>query len=109
MEEVTKERREEIFRKIAEKVVEMKLTPVAIVMLESSKPVSFVGSQLMVFFQPIYAAIFPARPYNEITTLLEDRANLELLIKEIERVEEEKRSRKEPQKNTDKDGKNKEK
>ena len=107
MEEVTKERRDEIFRRIAEKVVEMKLTPVAIVMLESSKPISFVGSQLMVFFQPIYSAIFPARPYNEITTLLEDRANLELLIKEIEKVEEEKR--KEPRVNTNEHGKNKEK
>jgi hypothetical protein len=72
------------------------LTPVAIVMLESSKPISFVGSQLMVFFQPIYSAVFPAQPYNEIATLLEDRANIELLIKEIEKVDEEKRSRKEP-------------
>lgn len=91
MEEVTQERRDEIFKKIAEKIVDMKLTPVAIVMLESSKPISFVGSQLMVFFQPIYSAVFPARLYNEIATLLEDRENVERLIKEIEKVEEEKR------------------
>ncbi|MCX7785677.1 MAG: hypothetical protein N2201_05565, partial [candidate division WOR-3 bacterium] len=45
--------------------------------------------QLMVFFQPIYSAVFPARPYNEIATLLENRENIELLIKEIERVEAE--------------------
>ncbi len=106
MTEVTKERRDEIFKKIAEKVVEMKLTPVAIVMLESSKPISFVGSQLMVFFQPIYSAVFPAQPYNEIATLMEDRANVELLIREIEKVEDEKRSkRKEPQLNTDEQSK----
>lgn len=91
MEELTQQRKEEIINKIAQKVVDMKLTPVAIVMLESSKPISFVGSQLMVFFQPIYAAIFPARPYNEIATLLEDRQNVELLIKEIEKLEEERR------------------
>jgi hypothetical protein len=91
MEEITQQRKEEVIHKIAEKVVDMKLTPVAIVMLESSKPLSFVGSQLMVFFQPIYAAIFPARPYNDIATLLEDRQNVELLINEIEKVEEERR------------------
>lgn len=101
MEQVTNERRDIIFKKIAEKVVEMKLTPVAIVMLESSKPISFVGSQLMVFFQPIYASVFPAQPYNEIAALLEDRANIEILIKEIEKVEEENRSRKDSQKKID--------
>ena len=104
--EVTKERRDEIFRNVAEKVVDMKLTPVAIVMLESSKPISFVGSQLMVFFQPIYSAVFPAQPYNEIATLLEDRANIEILIREIEKVEEEIRSRKDSQVKTDESKKN---
>ncbi|MCX8015596.1 MAG: hypothetical protein N2748_06200 [candidate division WOR-3 bacterium] len=89
--EVSNERRDEIFHKIAEKIVDMKLTPLAIVMLESSKPLSFVASQLMVFFQPIYAAVFPTQPYNEIAVLLENRANIELLIKEIEKVENEKR------------------
>lgn len=101
MEPVSNERRDVIFRKIAEKVVDMRLTPVAIVMLESSKPISFVGSQLMVFFQPIYSAVFPAQPYNEIAALLEERSNIELLIKEIEKVEDEKRSRKETQVKTD--------
>lgn len=87
VEEITPARRDEILHKIALKVVEMKLTPMAIVLLESSKPLSFVGSQLMVFFQPIYSAIFPAQPYNEIATLLENRENIELLIREIERLE----------------------
>lgn len=90
--EVSNERRDEIFHKLAEKIVDMKLTPLAIVLLESSKPLSFVASQLMVFFQPIYAAIFPTQPYNEIAVLLENRANLELLIREIEKVENEMRS-----------------
>jgi hypothetical protein len=94
MMEVSDVRRDEILHKIAEKVVDMKLTPVAIVMLESSRPLSFVGSQLMVFFQPIYSSIFPATPYNEIATLLEDRANIERLIREIEKTEEERRVKK---------------
>lgn len=94
IEQVSNERRDEIFQKIAQKVVDLRLTPVAIVLLESSKPISFVGSQLMVFFQPIYAAVFPARPYNEIAVLLEDRANIELLIRTIEKLEDEKKVKK---------------
>jgi hypothetical protein len=92
--DVPAERRTEILTKIARKVVDLKLTPVAVVMLESTKPLSFVGSQLMVFFQPIVTALFPFREYDEVTALLEDRANVEALIQTIERLEDERRDRK---------------
>jgi hypothetical protein len=82
------ERREELLGKIARKIVDMRLTPVAVVMLESSKPVSFVGSQLMVFLQPIVTAVFPFRQYDEITALMEERSNVELLIQKIEQLED---------------------
>jgi hypothetical protein len=83
------ERRDELFDKLAKKIVDLRLTPVAVVMLESSKPVSYVGSQLMVFLQPIVTAVFPFRTYDEVTALLEDRANVELFIRRIEAVEDE--------------------
>ncbi len=88
------ERRDEILTKIAQKVVDLRLTPVAIVMLESSKPLSFVGSQLMVFMQPIVTAVFPFHQYDEITALLEDRANVEALIQKMEKLEDGRRDRK---------------
>jgi hypothetical protein len=84
-------RREEILSKIARKVVDLRLTPVAIVMLESGKPLSFVGSQLMVFFQPIVTALFPFHQYDEVAALLEERSNVEALIQMIERLEDERR------------------
>ncbi|MBN2537244.1 hypothetical protein JXB37_03095, partial [candidate division WOR-3 bacterium] len=59
--DVPAERRDELFDKLAGRIVDLRLTPVAIVMLESGKPVSFVGSQLMVFLQPIITAVFPFR------------------------------------------------
>lgn len=89
--EVSAERRQEIIVRIATKIVDMKLTPVAIVMLESSKPVSFIGSQLMVFLQPIVTAVFPFRMYDEVSALLEDRNNVEMLIQTMERLEDERR------------------
>ena len=89
--DISVERRNELFDKMARKIVELRLTPVAVVMLESSKPISYLGSQLMVFLQPIVTAVFPFQTYDEVTALLEDRANVELFIRRIEAVEDEKR------------------
>lgn len=92
--EIPLERRNEMLERIARKVVDLRLTPVAIILLESSKPLSFVGSQLMVFFQPIITAVFPLRSYDEAAALFEDRENVEGLIRQIERLEDERRDRK---------------
>lgn len=100
--DISPERRNEILTKIARKTVELRLTPIAIVLLESTKPLSFVGSQLMVFFQPIITALFPFHQYEEIAALLEERSNIELLIQTIEQLEEERRGT--PQKTLSKEG-----
>jgi hypothetical protein len=89
--DITPERKTEILTRIARKTVDLRLTPLAIVLLESSKPFSFVGSQLMVFFQPIVTALFPFHQYDEIAALFEDRTNIEILIQKIEELEEERR------------------
>jgi hypothetical protein len=84
-------RRDEILNKIAKKTVDLRLTPIAVVMLEANKPLSFVGSQLMVFLQPIVTSLFPFHMYDEVAALMEDRANIELLIQAIERTEDARR------------------
>jgi len=92
--DISVQRREEVLTWIAQKVVDLRLAPVAIVMLESGKPLSFVGSQLMVFFQPIVTALFPFHQYDEIAALFEDRSNVEALIQMIEKLEDGRRDRK---------------
>ncbi len=83
------EERKKIAEKIAKRVVEMKLSTIAIVFLESSKPLSYVGSQLMVFFNPIVGAFLPSTEfYDKLTAFFEDRENIELLIQKIEEIEE---------------------
>ncbi|MEO0077649.1 MAG: hypothetical protein ABIK86_01425 [candidate division WOR-3 bacterium] len=82
-------RRAEIISGIARRTVELRLTPIAVVMLEASKPLSFVSSQLLIFFQPIVTAVFPFHMYDEVAALLEDRAAIESLIQAIEKLEEE--------------------
>ncbi|UCD19667.1 MAG: hypothetical protein JSU64_00575 [candidate division WOR-3 bacterium] len=98
--EVSEERKKILLGKIAQKVVDYRLSPVAIIFLESSKPLSFLGNQFMIFMQPFYRAIFSFREYEEIAAMLEDRNNVEALICEIERLEEERDERKRAAKNS---------
>lgn len=86
--DINPERRTEIITKIAQKTVDLRLSPIAIVLLESVKPLSFLGSQLMIFFQPIITAVLPFHQYEEVAALLEERENVELLIQTIEHLEE---------------------
>jgi hypothetical protein len=98
--EVTEERKKFLMNKIAQKVIDYRLAPVAIIFLESSKPLSFLGNQFLIFMQPFYRALFSYREYEEITAMLEDRNNIEALICEIERLEEERNERKRTEKNS---------
>ena len=90
--DITIARREELLTKMARRVVDMRLTPLAVVMLESSKPVSFVGSQLMVFLGPIVTAVFPFQSYDEVAALFEERENVERFIRKIEQLEDDRRN-----------------
>ena len=101
---------EEILSRLANWVVELP----AILFLESHRPLSFVGSQALIFASPIVSFFEPflrslfgpgydQKSYQRFAELMEDRSNLELLIIEIERAnqrqkdteKEEKRRRKE--------------
>jgi hypothetical protein len=91
---------------LAGRVVRMGLVVPAILFLESSKPLSFLGSQVMVFFEPFVTTFFTAEAYTRASRLMEDRENVELLIQRIEALEaeaqevraREKRARKEQKK-----------
>ena len=98
--EVSEERKKFLINKIAQKVIDYRLSPVAIIFLESSKPLSFLGNQFMIFMQPFYRALFSFREYEEIAAMLEERDNIEALILEIERLEEARNERKRTDKNS---------
>jgi hypothetical protein len=85
--ELSPERRDELIGKIARAIVERNLTAPAIFFLESTKPLSFIGSQVMVFFDPLVRSIFNVRGYDDVRIALEDRRNVDLLLNEIERYD----------------------
>ncbi|MBD3284926.1 hypothetical protein GF359_01025 [candidate division WOR-3 bacterium] len=87
--DLTDERKTELCAKIAERVIQFKVAPLAIVFLETIKPLSFLGNQLMVFFAPMVTAFTTGDWYDEATAFFEDRSNLEMLIRKIEELESE--------------------
>jgi hypothetical protein len=76
------------------------MTVPAILFLESVKPLSFVGSQALYFFEPMVRALFSVPEYERFAALLERRENIEVLLLKIEardaeerRAEQERRTR----------------
>lgn len=81
---------DDFIENIAREIVDRHLAAPAIVTLESMKPLSFAGSQLMVFFDPIIQIFGGIRGYEKFQVVLEDRNKLERLIVAIEKYEDEK-------------------
>ena len=85
-----------ILTRLAKKIVDRGMTVPAVFALEMMKPLSFIGSQAMVFFGPILTAFVRAESYYELTELLEDYHNVEFLLSEMERLEQEQKDADQP-------------
>ena len=68
----------------AKSIYERKLSTIAIFFLESTKYLAFIGSQFLIFQGPVISSFVNEKKYYMITSLLEDRENIEFLITEIE-------------------------
>lgn len=75
---------ERVLNKLAERVVRWKMTVPAIVFLESVKPLNYIGSQALVFFEPMVQAIFNFNEYDSLRRAMERRENVERLMQKIE-------------------------
>ncbi len=82
------ERQEQLLEKLAQKIVDLRMSTMAIFVLESMKPLSFVGSQVMVFFEPIVQTFFEFRDYETIQETIEHRENVEYFIRRIETLQD---------------------
>jgi hypothetical protein len=73
-------------------VVERRMAAPAILFLESVKPLNFVGSQFMFFFEPIVKIFVGGKGYTRFAQLMEDRDNVEMFLLCIEALEAESRN-----------------
>lgn len=73
--------------RLADFIVERRMTTPALMLLESGRPLNFVGSQLLAFLSPFVTLIFASSEYNRFVALLEKRRSIDLIIDTIERRE----------------------
>ena len=81
---------QKLISNLAKKIVRHGLAVPAIFFLEMVKYLAFFGSQLLVFFGPIITVFIASHSYYKYAELLEERKNVEFLLTEIEKMEEEK-------------------
>jgi len=91
-EDVSEEDGEKILRRVADEIVSRRLTVPAIFLLESGRPLSFIGSQAMIVLEPFVRAIFDLPNYRKFALMMERRDNVEKLITMIEVVNREQKS-----------------
>jgi len=74
-------------RQVATRIHRSGLVTPAVFFLELTKPLALIGSHVMIFFGPIINAFINAEGYYKAAELFEEPANVELLIREIEKLE----------------------
>ena len=102
--ELTEEEVDEVIEKAAQRIHQYKMETVAILTLESIKPMVYIGGELSRFaIAPFLPALGPA--YNELGEKLlyvfEDRKNIEKLIVRLEELVREEEEKKKEQKKQD--------
>jgi hypothetical protein len=74
----------ELIKTYAKKITDKNLSVTAIFLLESTKYISFVGGQALIFLGPLFTIFINEDKYYKFIELLEKRENIEFLICEIE-------------------------
>jgi hypothetical protein len=84
---------EELIERTAKEIVQRRLAAPAIFLLESSKPLSFIASQGLIFLGPFIDAAFEVPQYDAFCQMIESRENVEKLTRRIEELDEERLGR----------------
>ena len=77
---------QKIISNLAQEIVNRGMSVPAIFFLESTKYISFIGSQFLVFLGPIATCFVNNQKYYDFTRILEKKSNIEFLLNEIERL-----------------------
>jgi len=77
---------QKIISNLAQEIVNRGMSVPAIFFLESTKYISFIGSQFLVFLGPIATCFINNQKYYDFTKILEKKSNIEFLLSEIERL-----------------------
>jgi hypothetical protein len=75
---------EALLRGLARRVAHYQMEVPAVLFLESIRPLNFVGSQALAFFEPMVLALFHWPGYERFTRLMQHRENVQRLTRYIE-------------------------
>ena len=76
---------DEFMKRLADGILNRKMAVPAILFLETYRPLNFIGNQIMTFFRPFASTVYPKHKYDKILTALENRGNIDKLIKLLEK------------------------
>ncbi len=82
----------ELIEKVADLVVSRNLGVAAVFLLESGKPFTTVGSQFLIFLDPLIRMVLTVPDYQLFIELLADREQVERLICAVEARMEDQRA-----------------
>jgi len=71
---------EALARRVADFIVRRRMVAPALMVLESGRPLNFVGSQVLVFLSPFLTFIFSRDEYDGFARFLEKRRSVDVLI-----------------------------
>jgi len=81
-------REREVAARLARFVAQRQLTTPALLLLESGRPLNFVGSQVLAFLSPFATLVFVPEEYEVLVRLLEKRRGIDLLIEALAQAQE---------------------
>tara|TARA_Y100000296_G_scaffold72556_1_gene89045 strand:+ start:688 stop:1065 length:378 start_codon:yes stop_codon:yes gene_type:complete len=82
-----------VVEKVCQEVIRRRMATPALIMLETFRPLNFVGSQVLHFFHPIVSAILTTEAYKRFTEFLERRGSVDYLCQRIEQLDDEMRKK----------------
>ena len=77
----------ELVHKLAQFVVRRRMSTVALMTLESSRPLNFIGSQALAFLAPLLSLIFKPADVDRFIHLLERRRSVDFICDTILELE----------------------
>ena len=83
------EKQKLIIDKVCREVVKRHLALPAQIMLETFRPLNYIGSQLLHFFQPIITTVLKRDGYVELTAFLEKRGSVDYICGQIKKIQDE--------------------
>ena len=91
------EKDRELMEIVCKAVVERGMATPATLFLESTRPLNYLGSQTMVFFEPVMRAVLrKPEAWDRFARILEHRGSIEYLCRRIEALDGERRTESRP-------------